>query len=218
MGWESIYPRNAKQSDLANHSIQVLVFDRLKPVGLVTRAEWDEQLRKNVQSTLRQPYLQNLEKCARCIGKIWGAFEETKQPRESAVEMVKALTSWVPSTGPASSADLFTMAAELAKDYVGSYRGVVDKSIQATPLSKEQHAIREMTNKNKWKPDKTLGKWAEEMLDIGEYGLLLVKPAREPQRIHQDNVDALEEYMRVVRPLLYDCQQEYPNLSLSRVI
>ncbi|NUO76569.1 MAG: hypothetical protein HOQ32_11205 [Lysobacter sp.] len=67
------------------------------------------------------------------------------------MEMVKALTSWVPSTGPASSADLFSMAAELAKDYVGSYRGAVDRSIQATPLSKEQHAIMELTNKDKWK-------------------------------------------------------------------
>lgn len=33
MGWDSVYPRNAKQTDLPNHSIQALVFDRLKPVG-----------------------------------------------------------------------------------------------------------------------------------------------------------------------------------------
>ncbi|NUO76570.1 MAG: hypothetical protein HOQ32_11210 [Lysobacter sp.] len=55
------------------------------------------------------------------------------------------------------------------------------------------------------------------MLDIGEYGLLLVKPAMEPHRIHQDNVDALGEYMRVVRPLLYFYRREYPSLRLSSV-
>lgn len=219
MGWENVYPSSAKgKTPLRDFSIEALVYRKLKPVQQTPADEWDAQIRKSVQSNLQQPYVDNMQKCAKCVALVWGVFAQMGRQSESMVEAVKAVTAFVPSSGPASVGDLITMAADIAKDYVGSYRNAIRAKIQPSALSQEQSAILDFMNPANWKQGETLAQWAQQILDIGEYGIWLVQSAKTPANIDQANVDAMEEYVRVVRPMLYLYRQKYGTFKLTDVV
>ncbi|ALN86555.1 hypothetical protein LC55x_3293 [Lysobacter capsici] len=217
MGWENVYPSNAKgKTPLRNFSIQVLVYDQLRRVQDIPADQWTAQI-NTVQKTLQQPYMSNLQKCAKCVALVWGVYGQMHSEKESMGELVKAMTAFVPTSGPASVGDLISMAAEVAKDYIGSYRNAVNEKIQPRALSQEQLAILGMLNPASWKQDETLAQWAEQLLDIGEYGIRFVQTGNNAGNIDQVNVDAMEEYVRVVRPMLYLYRQKYDTLRLTAV-
>lgn len=218
MGWENVYPSNAKgKTPLRDYSIQALVYDKLKRVQDITADQWTAQINTCVQSNLQQPYMDNMQKCAKCVALVWGVFGQMHSQRESMRELVNAMTAFVPTSGPASVGDLITMAADIAKDYVGSYRNAVRAKIQPRELSQEQLAILAMLNPKSWKQGETLAQWAEQLLDIGEYGIRFVQSGKNAGDIDQINVDAMEEYVRVVRPMLYLYRQKYGTLALASV-
>lgn len=217
MGWEDVYPSKTDTSKpLRDQSIDALVYRHLQTVPAISKAEWDRQIR-SLQGHLKQPSIDSLRKCAVCVAQVWGVLTQMKQAPESMGPIVKALTAFVPSSGPASWNDLVSIAAEVAGDYIGSYTNAVSSKIQPDALSQEQLAILALLNPNNWKQNQTVGQWATELLDIGEYGIRLVQSAKEPGRINQTNVDAMAEYMRVVRPLLYCYTQERANLPLTSI-
>ncbi|KRB07033.1 hypothetical protein ASD86_13735 [Lysobacter sp. Root690] len=219
MGWENVYPSNAKgKTPLRNFSIKALVYDNLKRVQDIPADQWTAQINTSVQQTLQQPYMNNMQKCAKCVALVWGVYGQMHAQRESMGELVKAMTAFVPTSGPASVGDLISMAAEVAKDYIGSYRNAVNSQIQARALSQEQLAILGMLNPAAWKQDETLAQWAEQLLDIGEYGIRFVQSGDNAGSIDQVNVDAMEEYIRVVRPMLYLYRQKYGTLKLTSVV
>lgn len=217
MGWENVYPSKTDiKKPLQQQSIYALVYEHLQTVPATPKAEWDKQIRA-LPGSLQQPYIDNLRKCAVCVAQVWGVFAQMREARESMGPMVKALTAFVPSSGPASWSDLVSIAADVASDYIGSYRNAVTTKIQSDALSQEQLAILALLNPANWKPNQTVGQWATELLDIGEYGIRLVESAKDPSRIHKVNVDAMAEYMRVVRPLLYCYVRDRGNLPLTSV-
>lgn len=218
MGWENVHPSNAKgKTPLRDFSIEALVYRHLKPLTQVTPDQWEAQIRKSVPHNLQQPYMENLQKCAKCVALVWGVVAQTPREREPIGELVKAMTAFVPSSGPASLGDLISLATDIAMDYIGSYRNAIGAKLQPRALSQEQLAVLAFLNPTNWEPDETLAHWAGKLLDIGEYGIWFVQSGKNAGGIDQVNVDAMEEYVRVVRPMLYLYRQKYGAFQLTSV-
>jgi hypothetical protein len=218
MGWKDRYPDNAKgKTPLANYSIQVLVFDKLKPIRDIPAQTWETQI-KGLQFHLTQPRLENMQKAVTCIALVWGVIDQMKRDNESLAEIVKAATAFVPSTGPAELGDLISMGAEIALDYIRNYKDALSTGMfKGSTLSQEQKAILGFMNPGGWKPDQTVSQWAAELLYIGEFAISSAQFGRNTADVHQVSVDALEEYMRIVRPLLYLYQRDRGSMKLSAV-
>lgn len=216
MGWEDVYPSNAKQP-LKDSSIHVLVYKNLQLVQNIPADQWNAQIKTLKAGSLDMPYSDNMRRCVTCVARVWGAFDQTNRKKESVRELVTAMTAFVPTIGPPNVGDLISMTAEIVKDYFGSYRGALSEKIQSHELSQEQLAILDFLNRKKWKKNETLAQWAEQLLDIGEYAIRLVQPAQNPGSIEKINIDAMEEYIRVVRPMLYLYRRDYATLKLASV-
>ena len=218
MAWEEVYPSSSSgKRPLQDHSIAALVYRHLKPIKQTTPDEWEAQIHRSVPHNLRQPHLENLQKCVKCVALLWGVYDQIHSKKESLTEVVKAMTAFVPSTGPANVGDLITLAADIAKDYVASYSQAIRDKIQPNALSQEQRAILEFLNPAQWTPNQSVADWAGELLDIGEYGIWLVQSASNTGRVSQVNIDAMEQYARVVRPMLYLYQRDRAGFPLTSV-
>lgn len=218
MGWENVYPSNAKgKTPLRDFSIEALVYRHLKPLPQVTPDQWEAQIRKFVPHNLQQPYMENMQKCAKCVALVWGVVAQMQREKESMGELVKAMTAFVPSSGPASLGDLISLATDIAMDYIGSYRNAIGTKLQPRALSQEQLAVLAFLNPTNWGPDETLAHWAGKLLDIGEYGIWFAQSAKNAGDIDQINIDAMEEYVRVVRPMLHLYRQKYTGYKLTAV-
>jgi len=214
MGWEDRYPtRDREKSPIDNYSIQIQVFNKLKPIREIPDEQWREQIRRNLQPHLQQPNKDNLAKAVLCVARIWGVVrQQGEKTKGSWADIVRAATAFVPVTGPAGLGDLFTMAADVALDYVGGFRGAL-REFEGAKVSQEQQAVLDFLNPGGWGTE-SVGQWAGKLLEIGEFGISAAQFGKSKD-IDQINVDALEEYMRIVRPLLYLYWKDRGGLKLT---
>jgi hypothetical protein len=219
MGWKSRYPTNAgTKTPRENYSIQALVFDKLKPIRDISVAKWNEQIESNLKpATLQLPTMDNMKTCVECVARVWGVIYQLKRSKESMVDVVKAATAFVPTGGPADVADLISMAADVVLDYVGTFRNSIRRNFGGSDLSQEQVAILDLLDPATWKPNQTLAEWAAELLYVGECGISSAEFGSNTEGVDQANVDALEKYIRIVRPLLYLYQRDRGGLQLTSV-
>ncbi|HEY0659907.1 MAG TPA: hypothetical protein VGD21_01075 [Lysobacter sp.] len=218
MGWKSRYPTNAgSKTPREKYSIQALVFDKLKPIRDISDSQWNEKIKANLQPTLQQPSLESMKKCVECVARVWGVIYQLKRGKESMVEVVKAVTAFVPTTGPANVADLISLAADVALDYAGNFQNSIRRNFGGSELSQEQRSILEFLNPATWKQNQTLAQWAADLLYIGECGISSAEFGGNTEGVDQANVDALEKYVEIVRPLLYLYQRDRGGLKLTSV-
>lgn len=211
MAWTDKYPYDFNDK---KQSIQTLVFDKLKPIRDITDDQWNAQIR-GLTSHLKSPNKDNLAKIVNCIALVWGVIDQKKQHKESLAEIVKAATSFVPSLDPASAGELISMAVEIAKDYVSSYREALSSTYKGTTLSQEQKAIFGFLNPAGWKQDQTVAQWAAELLYIGEFAISSAQFGGSTKGVNQVNVEALWEYMRSVRPMLYLYRRDFGTTPMT---
>ena len=210
MAWTDKHPYDFNDK---RQSIQVLVFDKLKPIKEITDDQWNVQIR-GLASQLKSPTKGNLAKIVNCIALVWGVLDQKKHHNESMAEVVKAVTSFVPSLDPAGVGDLISMVAEITKDYVSSYREALGSTYAGSTLSQEQKAILGFLNLEAWK-DKTVAQWAAELLNIGEFAISSAQFGGSTKGVNQVNVEALWEYMRSVRPMLYLYRRDFGTTQMT---